>query len=64
MTRAHTDIPDRDTPAALNAARHATGADTSFCDQHGRPARWPNDIDERRPATAEPITVQPGEQPS
>ena len=37
----------------------AAGHDTGFWDDHGRPAPWPDDIDEWRPATGEPITVEP-----
>ncbi|MGO9077744.1 MAG: hypothetical protein ACLQDY_01725 [Streptosporangiaceae bacterium] len=44
---------------ALLAAGHETG----FWNDHGRPAPWPDDIDEWRPATGEPISLEPGEQP-
>lgn len=63
MTHTHTAIPDRDTRAALNAALLTTGADTSFWDHNRSPAPWPDDIEEWRPATAEPITFEPGEKP-
>jgi hypothetical protein len=56
-------IPDPHERAALNAALHATGADTGFWDDHGRPAPWPDDIDEWRPSTGEPIRLEPGEEP-
>ena len=39
------------------------GHDTGFWDETGHPAPWPDDIDEWSPATAEPITLKPGEQP-
>jgi hypothetical protein len=63
MTRAHTGTPDRDTRAALNAALLTTGADTGFWDENGRPAPRPDDIEEWRPTTGEPINPEPGEQP-
>jgi hypothetical protein len=63
MTDPASQIPRPADRAVLNAALHATGADTGFWDEHGHPAPWPDDIDEWRPATAEPITRQPGEQP-
>ncbi len=56
-------IPDPTERAALNAALHAGTTDSGFWDEHGQPAPWPDDIDEWRPATAEPITPEPGEQP-
>jgi hypothetical protein len=56
-------IPDPQQRAALNAALHATGTDTGFFDEQGRPAPWPDDINEWRPATGEPVSLQPGEQP-
>ncbi|MGO9298504.1 MAG: hypothetical protein ACLP52_32280 [Streptosporangiaceae bacterium] len=59
----HPAIPGPRERAALNAARHATGAGTGFWNDHGKPAPWPDDIDEWRPATAEPISLEPGEQP-
>ena len=56
-------IPDPDQRAALNAALHATGADTGFWDDHGRPTPWPDDIHEWRPATNEPVTNELRERP-
>jgi hypothetical protein len=52
--------PDPHERAALNAALHATAADTGFGDEHGRPAPWPDHIDERRPITSEPANTGPG----
>jgi hypothetical protein len=34
----HPDLPDADERARLNAALHATGTETGFWDQDGRPA--------------------------
>ena len=59
----HAGIPDHDDRGTLNAALHATGADTGFWDDHGRPAPWPDDIDEWRPSTSEPVTDEPAQQP-
>jgi hypothetical protein len=56
-------IPDPAQRAALNTALHTTGADTGFWDETGRPAPWPDDIDEWRPSTSEPVNLEPGEQP-
>ena len=59
----HPEIP---TPAecdALNAALFATGAETGFWDDQGRPAPWPDDIDQWRPETGEHTTREPGQQP-
>lgn len=63
MTSTPGTIPDPHQRAALNAALPATGADTGFWDDHGRPAPWPADIDEWRPATTEPVTFEPGQEP-
>ena len=52
--------PHRDHDLALLAAGH----DTGFWDEHGRPAPWPDDIDEWRPATSEPITLEPANNPT
>lgn len=41
--------------AALNAALLHTGTDSGFWDEHGQPAPWPDDIDEWRPTTGEPV---------
>ena len=39
------------------------GYETGFWDDNGRPAPWPDDIDEWSPTTHEPITLAPGEPP-
>ncbi len=52
-------IPGPAERAALNAALHATGTETGFWDDHGRPAPWPDDIDQWRPAPAEPVSPEP-----
>ena len=60
----HTDaIPDPHERTMLNAALLAAGTDTGFWNDHGRPAPWPDDIDEWRPTTAEPVNLEPGEEP-
>ncbi|MDT4993712.1 MAG: hypothetical protein QOH97_3604 [Actinoplanes sp.] len=56
-------IPDPDERAALNAALLATGTETGFWDDQGRPTPWPDDIDEWTPATKGPVTHKPGEHP-
>jgi hypothetical protein len=56
-------IPDPAERATLNAALLAAGTETGFWDEHGRPAPWPDDIDEWRPATTEPTDHKPAEQP-
>ena len=59
----HPDLPNADERARLNATLLATGAETGFWDDHGRPAPWPDDINEWRPVTGQSITVDPGEEP-
>jgi hypothetical protein len=54
------DLPGADERAALNAALLAAGAETGFCDERGRPAPWPDDIDDWRLDASEPITPEPG----
>ena len=56
----HAWIPDRDERAALNAALLADGHETGFWDDLGRPAPWPDDIDEWRPTTSEPADLTVG----
>ena len=63
MTHNYPAIPDPHQRAALNAALLASGTDTGFWDEHGRPAPWPDDIDEWRPTTGEPTTPEPGGEP-
>jgi hypothetical protein len=57
------DLPDADERARLNAALHATGAETGWWDEHGRPAPWPDDIQDWRPSTSEPVPPEPGRPP-
>jgi hypothetical protein len=57
-------IPDPAERAALNAALLADGTETGFFDEHGRPAPWPDDIDQWQPYNGGPATGQPGDQPS
>jgi hypothetical protein len=49
----HPEIPDPTTRQALNAALAATGTDTGFWDDHGRPAPWPDDIVSRPGSSGE-----------
>jgi len=56
-------IPAPGQRAELNQRLLSAGADTGFWDDHGRPAPWPDDIDQWRPSTAEALTTEPGEQP-
>lgn len=63
MTRPCGWIPDPQQRADLNAELLASGLDTGFWDDHGRPAPWPDDIDEWRPSTSEHISNEPGQQP-
>jgi hypothetical protein len=44
------------------ATLHA-GGETGLWDEHGPPAPGPDDLDEWRPATGEPLTTEPGQQP-
>ncbi|MGN9806826.1 hypothetical protein [Micromonospora sp. L32] len=52
-------IPTPAERAALNAALLATGTETGFWDDTGRPAPWPDDIDEWTPATEQPPPAHP-----
>jgi hypothetical protein len=56
-------IPSPAERAALNAALLGENIETGFYDDHGRPAPWPDDIDQWRPETGEPETGQPDGQP-
>jgi hypothetical protein len=56
-------IPGPAEREALNAALTATSTETGFFDQHGRPAPWPDNIDQWQPETSEPVTRQAAEQP-
>lgn len=56
-------IPDSEERAVLNAALHKVGTPTGWWDDHGRPAPWPQDIDQYRTVTGESITLEPGQEP-
>jgi len=62
-TRPQAWIPGPEQRAELNRHLHANSSYTGFWDDHGRPAPWPDDIDEWRLSTSEPFTTEPGEQP-
>jgi hypothetical protein len=51
---AETPIPDPAQRAELNRQLHTTGTDSGFWDNHGRPALWPDDINEWTPSSSEP----------
>jgi hypothetical protein len=55
----HRVIPDSADREALNAALIATGAETGFWDDDGRPALWPDDFDEWVPCAGEPGVHEP-----
>ena len=59
----HPAIPDPAKRARRNAALHTDNIETGFYDDQGRPAPWPDDIDQWRPETGDPVTGQPGGQP-
>jgi hypothetical protein len=56
-------IPDPEERALRNTALFADNIETGFYDDQGRPAPWPDDIDQWTPATSQPTTPEPGEQP-
>jgi hypothetical protein len=56
-------IPGPAERATLNAALFADNIETGFYDEQGRPAPWPDDIDQWTPETSQPTTRTPGQQP-
>jgi len=61
MTR-HLDLPSDEQAAAINADFLADRTNyTGWWDESGRPAPWPEDLDDWRPSPPEPITTEPGE---
>jgi hypothetical protein len=56
-------IPDPEERALRNAALFADNIETGFYDDQGRPAPWPDDIDQWTPETSQPATHDPGDQP-
>lgn len=59
----HPEIPTPAERDAVNTALFATGAETGFWDDQGRPAPWPDDIDQWRPETGEHTIREPDQQP-
>lgn len=47
-------IPDPAERTRRNTALHTDNIETGWCDDHGRPAPWPDDIGQRQPVTREP----------
>jgi len=56
-------VPDPEERAARNAALFADNIETGFWDDQGRPAPWPDDIDEWTYVTYEPRNPEPGQPP-
>ena len=56
-------IPDPAEHAARNTALHAENVETGWCNDQGRPAPWPDDIDQWQPVTSDPTTGEPGQHP-
>ncbi|WP_152186089.1 hypothetical protein [Segeticoccus rhizosphaerae] len=58
-TRTNPATTQREHDLALLAAGHETG----WWDEHGVPAPWPDDFDEWRPTTNEPVQPDPENPP-
>ena len=56
-------IPDPAERAALNAALLTDNIETGWWDDQGRPAPWPDDIDQWQPVTSDPNTPDPSQHP-
>jgi len=59
----HDQIPGPAERARLNAALLNDNIESGWWDDQGRPAPWPDDIDEWRPFTADPVIPEPGQPP-
>ena len=57
------DIPTRADREARNAALLATGTETGFWDDDGRPAPWPDDMDNWTPDIHGFSAPKPGQPP-
>jgi hypothetical protein len=57
------DVPERAERERLNAALHATNAETGFWDDNGRPAPWPDDIEDWTTNIGESPAAEPGQSP-
>jgi len=53
------DIPERAERERLNAALHAADTETGFWDDNGRPAPWPDDIEDWTTDIRESPTPEP-----
>jgi hypothetical protein len=53
----------RSRPHQDDLALLAAGHETGFWDDHGQPAPWPDDLDEWRPTTIDPVTPDRREPP-
>ena len=49
--------------ARRNTALHTDNIETGFFDDQGRPAPWPDDIDDWTPGIREPHSPEPGQPP-
>ena len=56
-------IPDPAERARRNAALHTDNIETGWWDDQGRPAPWPDDIDQWQPVTSDPNTPDPSQHP-
>ncbi|WP_033346714.1 hypothetical protein [Catenuloplanes japonicus] len=56
-------IPSPAERQALNAALITSGTETGFWDDDGRPAPWPDDIDEWAPVSQPPGATEPQDPP-
>lgn len=57
------DIPKRAERERINAALHATDAEIGFWDDNGRPAPWPDDIEDWTADIGEFPAAEPGQPP-
>jgi hypothetical protein len=55
----HSHLPEDHDAATINADFFAGRTDiTGFYDEHGRPAPWPDDLDDRRPSSSSSSSEQ------
>ena len=56
-------IPNPAERARRNTALHTDNTETGWWDDQGRPAPWPDDIDQWQPVTSDPNTPDPSQHP-